>query len=182
MFIHAKIKEIKALPDFILLAKFVGEVEKTYDMKPWIAENEAFKPLADIKGLFENVTVDCGGCGIVWNDDIDLDAHELWVNGKEVIKPKKKKISVGEILKEEFLEPLEISQYKLAHDIKVSQMLISKIIHGKTSLTADIAVRLACYFGTTAEFWLNIQNICDIRAAEEKLKESNICITAFAPA
>jgi addiction module HigA family antidote len=91
------------------------------------------------------------------------------------------KIKVGEILKEEFLEPLGVSQYKLARDIGVSQTLVSKIVRGKTALTADIAVRLSRYFGTTAEFWLNMQNICDIRAAEEKLEANNIYITAFAP-
>ena len=90
-------------------------------------------------------------------------------------------ITVGEILKEEFLIPLKISQYRLAHDIGVSQMLISKIVRGKTSLTADIAVRLAKYFNTTPQFWLNMQNICDIRKAEENLVKNNICISAFCP-
>lgn len=92
------------------------------------------------------------------------------------------KITAGDILKEEFLEPLGISQYKLAHDIGVSQMLISKIVRGKTAITADIAVRLSLYFGTTPQFWLNVQNICDVREAEEKLKQKNICISAFCPA
>jgi len=95
---------------------------------------------------------------------------------------KKIKITAGDILKEEFLEPLKISQYKLAHDISVSQMLISKIVHGKTAITADIALRLSLYFGTTPQFWLNIQNICDLREAEENLKQNAINIVAFCPA
>lgn len=182
MFIHARVEKIKALPDFILLATFVGGIEKTYDMKPWIKENEAFKPLADIKGLFESVYVDCGGCGIVWNDDIDLDAHEIWVGGKEVIRPKKENMTAGDVLKKEFLEPFGISQYKLANDICVSKMLISKIINGQCAISADVAVRLAKYFGTTPEFWLNMQNSRDVRMAENKLKEKKITIPAFVPA
>ncbi|MBQ9236098.1 MAG: HigA family addiction module antidote protein [Alphaproteobacteria bacterium] len=182
MFIHARVEKIKALPDFILLATFVGGIEKTYDMKPWIEDNEAFKPLAEIKGLFESVRVDCGGCGIVWNDDIDLDSHEIWVDGKEVIKPKKENLTAGDVLKEEFLKPFGVSQYKLANDIGVSKMLISKIINGQCAISADVAVRLAKYFGTTPEFWLNMQNACDVRIAEDKLKEKKITIPAFCPA
>lgn len=92
------------------------------------------------------------------------------------------KVAVGDILKEEFLEPLRISQYKLARDIGVSQMLISKIIRGKTAVTADMALRLSLYFGTTPQFWLNMQNICDLMKAEENLKRNHISIAAFCPA
>ncbi len=91
-------------------------------------------------------------------------------------------ITVGDILKEEFLEPLQISQYKLAKDLKVSRMQISKIVRGNASVTADMALRLAAYFGTTPQFWLNLQNIVDIRKAEENFALNHIEISAFCPA
>ncbi len=92
---------------------------------------------------------------------------------------KKIKVTAGEILKEEFLDPLNISQYRLANEIKVSKTLINKIIKGKTSITPDIALRLSMFFGTTAEFWLNIQNFCDLEKAEEDLKAEKIKIQSF---
>jgi len=71
-----------------------------------------------------------------------------------------KKIKVihpGEILKEEFLKPFKISQYKLAKDINVSAMRINEIIHGKRAITADTALRLGKYFKMSPRFWLNLQ-------------------------
>jgi len=91
-------------------------------------------------------------------------------------------VTAGDILKEEFLEPLGISQYKLAKDLKVSRMLISKIVHGYASISADTAVRLAKYFGTTPEFWLNLQNMIDIKKAKMNMELNNIEICAFCPA
>ncbi|MBR1649221.1 MAG: HigA family addiction module antidote protein [Alphaproteobacteria bacterium] len=98
------------------------------------------------------------------------------------MKPKKENLIVGDVLKEEFLKPFSVSQYRLANDIGVSKMLISKIINGQCAISADVAVRLAKYFGTTPEFWLNMQNAYDIRIAENKLKEKKITIPAFCPA
>ena len=68
-------------------------------------------------------------------------------------------IHPGEVLKEEFLVPLNISAYRLAKDINIPQTRISEIIHGKRSITADTAIRFSKFFGTTAEFWLNLQNL-----------------------
>ncbi len=68
----------------------------------------------------------------------------------------------GEILQEEFLKPLNISAYKLAKDIGIPQSRISDIINGKRGITADTAMRFAMYFGTTPQFWLNIQNQYDL--------------------
>jgi len=71
-----------------------------------------------------------------------------------------KKIKVihpGEILKEEFLKPFKISQYKLAKDINVSVMRINEIVHGKRAITADTALRLGKYFKMSPRFWLNLQ-------------------------
>lgn len=77
-------------------------------------------------------------------------------------------IHPGEILREEFLLPLEISAYKLSKDTDIPQTRISQIIKGKRRITADTALRLAAYFGTTAQFWLGIQNDYDIEEEMEK--------------
>jgi len=63
----------------------------------------------------------------------------------------------GEVLLEEFLKPLEISQYRLATDIRVPPRRINEIVPGTRSITADTALRLARYFGTSAAFWMNLQ-------------------------
>lgn len=84
------------------------------------------------------------------------------------------KVTAGDFLKEEFLLPLGISGYKLAKDLKVSKTLISNILKGKTSISPDMAVRLSLYFGTTPKYWLNVQNLCDIQEAEERIKDLNI--------
>jgi len=68
-------------------------------------------------------------------------------------------IHPGEILIEEFLEPMEISQYRLAKDISVDPRRINEIVHGQRSITADTAFRLGRYFGMSPQFWLNLQPI-----------------------
>ena len=75
----------------------------------------------------------------------------------------------GEVLLEEFLRPMGISQYRLAKDISVPQRRISEITQGKRSITADTALRLGRYFGMEAQFWLNLQSRYDLLRAEEKL-------------
>src|SRR5680860_1851349 len=79
---------------------------------------------------------------------------------------KLKNIHPGEILKEEFLEPLNISAYRLAKETRLDQTRISEIIHKKRKITADTALRLAKFFGNTPQFWLGLQNDYDIE--EEK--------------
>lgn len=76
----------------------------------------------------------------------------------------------GEILNEEFLKSMRISQYKLAKDISVPARRINEIIHGKRSISADTALRLSRYFGNSAEFWMNLQAHYDLEVASEKLK------------
>ena len=68
----------------------------------------------------------------------------------------------GEILKEEFLNPMEITAYRLAKETRMSQSRIIDIITGKRGITADTAMRFAQYFSTTPQFWLNIQNQYDL--------------------
>ncbi len=78
-------------------------------------------------------------------------------------------IHPGEILMEEFLEPLGISQYRLAKDISVSPRRINEIVHRKRSITADTALRLAKFFGTTERFWLNLQVRYDLEVEKDRL-------------
>lgn len=79
-------------------------------------------------------------------------------------------IHPGEILMEEFLEPMKISQYRLAKDISVSPRRINEIVHGKRSITADTALRLGRFFGMSAQFWLNLQNRYDLEVTEDLLE------------
>ena len=77
----------------------------------------------------------------------------------------------GEILNYEFLEPLEITAYRLSKDLKIPQTRISEIVKGNRRITADTALRLSKYFGNSAKFWLGLQNDFDIEE-EKELKES----------
>jgi len=77
-------------------------------------------------------------------------------------------VSPGEILLEEFLKPMKISAYKLSHSILIPQGRISEIIHNKRRITADTALRLSKFFGTTAQFWMGLQDDFDLE--EEKIK------------
>lgn len=79
-------------------------------------------------------------------------------------------IHPGEVLKEEFLIPMDISAYRLAKEINIPQTHISEIIHGNRSITADTAIRFSRFFGTTAEFWLNLQNLYDLEEEENNHK------------
>jgi len=78
-------------------------------------------------------------------------------------------IHPGEVLLEEFLLPMGISQYRLAKDISVPQRRISEITQGKRSITADTALRLGRFFGMEAQFWLNLQSRYDLLCAEAEL-------------
>lgn len=81
-------------------------------------------------------------------------------------------IHPGEILLEEFLEPLGISQYRLAKDLNVPPRRINEIIHGKRSITADTAIRLGHYFKMSAEFWMNLQIHHDLELLRDKIMNS----------
>jgi len=78
-------------------------------------------------------------------------------------------IHPGEILLEEFLNSMGISQYRLAKDISVPQRRISEIVQGKRAITADTALRLGRFFGMEAQFWLNLQARYDLLRAEDAL-------------
>jgi len=80
-------------------------------------------------------------------------------------------IHPGEILLEEFLTPMGITQYRLAKSIHVPQRRISEIVHGKRAIIADTALRLGRFFGMEPQFWLNLQSRYDLLAAEQALGE-----------
>jgi len=84
------------------------------------------------------------------------------------MKKKLDLITLETILREEFMEPLGITSYKLSKEIKVQQTAISQIINGSRSITVDMALRLSRYFGNTAQFWLNLQNHYDLESETEK--------------
>lgn len=91
-------------------------------------------------------------------------------------------IHPGEILRLEFLEPLDITPYRLSKDIGVAQTRIGEILSEKRSITADTALRLSRYFGNSAQFWLNLQTQYDLRQAQQENAEiySQISAAQFA--
>ncbi len=84
-------------------------------------------------------------------------------------------IHPGEILLDEFLKPMGISQYRLAKDISVPPRRINEIVHGTRSITADTALRLGLFFGMSPQFWLNLQSRYDLEVTEDRL-ESEVCV------
>ena len=88
----------------------------------------------------------------------------------------------GEILKEEFLDPMNISAYSLGKETGIPQSRISSIIHGKRAVTADTAIRLSRFFGTTPDFWLTLQYMYDIEEEERKKCDEFNAIKRYATA
>lgn len=80
-------------------------------------------------------------------------------------------IHPGEILIEEFLKPMGLSQYRLAKDISVPPRRINEIVHGKRSISADTAMRLGRFFGMSPQFWLNLQTRFDLELTEDLLSD-----------
>ena len=88
--------------------------------------------------------------------------------------PVKKLVPIhpGEVLMEEFLNPMGISQYRLAKETNVSPRRINEIAHGTRAITADTALRLSRYFGTSERFWLNLQTRYDLEMEKDRLGDS----------
>lgn len=80
-------------------------------------------------------------------------------------------IHPGEILLEDFLKPMDLSQYAIAKSIGVPARRINEIAHGKRSITADTALRLGRFFGMEAQFWMNLQSRYDLEVAKEMLSD-----------
>ncbi|MCI1207902.1 MAG: HigA family addiction module antitoxin [Treponema sp.] len=77
---------------------------------------------------------------------------------------------IGDILKEEFLEPLNITPYRLAKDLHVSTSSVLDLLHNKRKISVEMALRLSKYFGMSSKFWLNLQNELDLREAKQKME------------
>jgi len=89
--------------------------------------------------------------------------------------PKIEPIHPGEILSEEFMQPMGLSQYRLAKDVGVPPVRIHEIVHGKRAVTANTALRLARYFGTSDRFWMNLQVRYDLEVEKDRLGERLEC-------
>lgn len=88
----------------------------------------------------------------------------------EILSP----IHPGEVLMEDFMKPLGLSQYRLAKDIGVTPIRISQIVNGQRAITVDTALRLARYFGTSADVWLHLQVRYELEVAEKQLRKQII--------
>ena len=97
-------------------------------------------------------------------------------DGAEKMPP----IHPGEILLEEFLLPMDVSQYRLAKSIGVDARRIHAIVHGDRSITAETALLLSRFFGNSAEFWLGLQNQYDLEVAEDRLAHRLNAVVAHA--
>lgn len=86
-------------------------------------------------------------------------------------------IHPGEILREEFLKPLNLSAYRLAKETSIPPTRISQILKGNRKITADTALRFSKYFGNSAEFWLGLQNEYDLREEKEHISKELAAIT-----
>jgi addiction module HigA family antidote len=82
-----------------------------------------------------------------------------------------KPIHPGEVLLEDFLEPFQLSQYRLAKELHVPARRINEIVHGKRAITADTALRLSLYFGTSAKFWMNLQSHYELEKTSDEVYE-----------
>jgi addiction module HigA family antidote len=91
-------------------------------------------------------------------------------------------LHVGEVLREEFLAPLKLSPYTIAKALGVPRTRIERLVREETALTADTALRLSRYFGTTAEFWMNLQTRFELDSAKRALASKLAKITPRSPA
>ena len=89
-------------------------------------------------------------------------------------------IHPGEILSEEFLKPMNITAYKLSKELNVPQTRISEILHQRRAITADTAIRLSCFLGTTPEFWMNLQSLYDLEETKRSKSEEFSQINKYA--
>jgi len=94
-------------------------------------------------------------------------ASEVKMEQEERLPP----VHPGEVLLEDFMKPLGLSQYRLAQELNVPALRISQIVRGKRAVTADTALRLARYFGTSANVWMRLQARYDLEVAEAELAE-----------
>ena len=138
-----KIVSVKPMKNFVLLVGFQNGIEKTYDMRslyPIFPQFEVFENDVD---LFNQVQVDMGGYGVSWNDDLDLDANDIWEDGVEVGK---KEMDIVSLLAENLTRAREIAgmtQKQLSESTGIYQADISKIERGLANPSLSTLKRLA---------------------------------------
>ena len=139
-----RIKEIKTLDKFVVLAIFQDGTEKKYDVSQLFADYPQFSRLEKETGLFEGVAVDVGGYGISWNDELDLAAEEIWNNGENtgVFRSLDVLDEVGFNLTKA-RDGIGITQKELADKVKIYQGDISKIERGQANPSIKTLQRLA---------------------------------------
>lgn len=138
-----KIISVRPMENCILLVEFMNGIEKTYDIKSLYSALPQFKAFEADDDLFKSVTVDVGGYGISWNDELDLDAEDIWEDGIEVGK---KKIDIVAELAENLMKAREtanITQKQLAQATGIHQADISKIERGLANPSLLTLKRLA---------------------------------------
>lgn len=138
-----KIKSVKPMENTVLLVEFQNGIEKTYDIQNIYFVFPQFKIFETEKKLFAQVQVDVGGYGISWNDELDLDAEEIWENGIEVGK---KEIDIAAKLAENLEKARDIAgitQKELAERTGIYQADISKIERGIANPSLSTLKRLA---------------------------------------
>lgn len=138
-----KIVSVKPMKNCILLIEFLNGIEKTYDVKFLYSIFPQFKVFETDKKLFNQVQVDAGGYGISWNDDLDLDAEDIWEDGIEVGK---KKVDIVAELAENLTKAREIAnitQKQLSEVTGIHQADISKIERGLANPSLSTLKRLA---------------------------------------
>lgn len=138
-----KIVSVKPMENFILLVGFQNGIEKTYDMRTLYPVFPQFEVFENNVSLFNQVQVDMGGYGISWNDDLDLDAEDIWEDGIEVDK---KEMDIVSLLAENLIRAREIAgmtQKQLSESTGIYQADISKIERGLANPSLSTLKRLA---------------------------------------
>lgn len=139
-----KIISVKPMENFILLVGFQNGIEKTYDMRNLYPVFPQFKVFESDKGLFNQVQVDTGGYGISWNDNLDLDAEDIWEDGVET--GNKQEVDAVMALAENLIKARDITgmtQKQLSESTGIYQADISKIERGLANPSLSTLKRLA---------------------------------------
>lgn len=139
-----KIKSVKPLDSFVISVIFQNGVEKTYDMKTLFHTFPQFTVFENITGLFEQVKVDTGGYGISWNDELDLDAEEIWEEGIDT--GIRHELTIYESIAANLVEAREqkgMTQKELSEATKIYQADISKIERSLSNPSVATLQRLA---------------------------------------
>lgn len=139
-----RIETIKTMPDYFVKVKFLGGVTKKYDIKQLFSRFPQFCRFEKEKGLFEEAKVDMGGYGIIWNDELDLDAEVIWEDG--ILIEMEPETDANRLLAYQLLtarEKANMTQRQLAESTGIYQSEISKVERGIGNPSLSTIVRLA---------------------------------------